>query len=63
MAASQPFAHDLPSGCRSVPVVSGDDSKTRARSLMQFALRVVSRYIQRTFLKPFADGEIDYRGN
>jgi hypothetical protein len=55
MAAAQPFAHGLSSGLRSVPVASSEDSKTPVRSRVQFALCRVSRYIQRTFLEPFAD--------
>ena len=53
----------LPSGLRSMSVAPSEGSKTPVRSLVQFALRRVARYIQRTFLKPFADRQIKDGGD
>jgi hypothetical protein len=44
-------------------VAPSEDSETPVRSLVQFALRRVSRYIQRTFLQPFADRQIEDGGD
>jgi hypothetical protein len=63
MMASQPFAHRLPNGSRPMSVAPSEHSETPVRSLVQFALRRVSRYIQRTFLQPFADRQIEDGGD
>ena len=47
------------SGLRSVWVAPSEDSKTPVRRLVQFAFRCVSRYIQRTFLQPFVNRQIE----